>query len=411
MAMIDRIGEMENDHLLDSRRLRDEGGDRLTRWRSRQIRNAGPKGDALMRTHVAKSILAATAMLLVAASGAPAATATDAAKPSYSADGTVHVPAFDLPPSQYMSKEAIDLLKRRGNGSYPALTANKDIARERLGMEQMAAPMVQAMRTRYPVDIVEQPIAGVRTRIVTPKGGATDKKRILINLHGGGFRRCAGACALLESIPIAAIGGLEVVTVDYREGPESVFPAASEDVAAVYRELLKSYKPSQVGIYGCSAGGALSGQLAAWLPAHGLPQAGAIGIFGSGATRDVPGDSNYLSAYVDGMFPPPPGAKGAPPPAPYRSYFEGADPNDPMVSPAVSPAVLAKFPPTLIITGTRAPDLSAAAYTHSQLIKAGVPGDLIVGEGLSHCYLMVPQLPESQDAYLAIVKFFRDHLG
>ena len=361
-------------------------------------------------TQVRTSALAATALLLVAAAGAPAGDGSDAAKPVYGADGTVHVPAFDLPPSAYMSREAVDLLRHRAGPARPATPQMKDIARERLAMEQMLAPVLQAMRGRFAVDVVEQPIAGVRTRIVTPKGGATDRTRVLINLHGGGFHHCADGCALLESIPIAALGGWKVVTVDYREGPEAVFPAASEDVAAVYRALLARYKPSQIGIYGCSAGGSLSGQVAAWLPAHGLPQAGAIGIFGAGGVRDVPGDSSYLAAYVEGSFAPPPGAKGAPPPAPYRSYFAGADLRDPMVSPALHPDVLKKFPPTLIITGTRAPDLSAAVYTHSQLIKAGVPGDLIVGEGMSHCYIMMPQLPEAQDAWAAIVKFFRDHL-
>jgi acetyl esterase/lipase len=214
---------------------------------------------------------------------------------------------------------------------------------------------------------------------------------------------------LLESLPIAVTGGFKVISLDYREAPEAVFPAASEDVAAVYRELLKSYKPSQIGIYGCSAGGALSGQAAAWLPAHGLPQAGAIGIFGSGSAGGR-GDGSTVSAYIDGMFPPPPAAGAAPAKAPYRTYFDGIDPKNPLASPALYPAVLAKFPPTLIITGTRAPDLSAAVFTHSQLIKAGVPGDLIVGEGMDHCYIYYAQLPEAQDTYQAIVNFFRQHL-
>jgi len=363
-----------------------------------------------MLAKVRKSALAATAMLMVAASSAPSGDGTSPAKPVYSADGVVHVPAFDLPPSGYMSKEAVDVLKHRAVARYPVLKPSKDIAQERLAMEQVVAPMVRAMLARYPVDVVEQAIAGVRTRVFTPKGGATDKQRILIDLHGGAFYACADGCALMESTPIAAIGGWKVISVDYREGPEAVFPAASEDVAAVYRELLKSYKPSQIGIYGCSAGGSLASQVAAWLPTHGLPQAGAIGIFGAGAIRNVAGDSNYLAAYIDGSFPPPPGAKGAAPPPPFRPYFEGADPKDPMVSPAMYPEVLAKFPPTLIVTGTRSPDLSAAVYTHSQLIKAGVPGDLIVGEGMSHCYINIVQLPETQDALQAIVKFFREHL-
>ena len=32
-----------------------------------------------------------------------------------------------------------------------------------------------------------------------------------------------------------------------------------------------------------SSGGALTAETAAWLPAHGLPQVGAVGIFGAGA--------------------------------------------------------------------------------------------------------------------------------
>jgi acetyl esterase/lipase len=73
--------------------------------------------------------------------------------------------------------------------------------------------------------------------------------------------------------------------------------------------------------------------------------------------------------------------------------------------------VLAKFPPTLVITGTRAPDLSPAVFTHSQLVKAGIPGDLIVGEAMSHCYIYMSDLPEAQDAYQAIIRFFRTNLG
>jgi acetyl esterase/lipase len=344
------------------------------------------------------------AMLVLGLAAGPAS-AEGPAKPSYGADGTVHVPAFDLPPSGYMSKEAVALLKSHAGPAKPATPLDKDIVAERRAMEAMIVPVVKATLARYPVDIVEQSIAGVHTRVVTPKGGVTDKKRVLINLHGGGFVHCAEGCAILESVPIAAVGGVKVISVDYRMAPEHVFPAATEDVVAVYRALLKSYRPSQIGIYGCSAGGSLSGQVAAWLPAHGLPQAGAIGIFGAGASR-APGDGGHLAAYIDGSFDPPPGRK-----RPYREYFDGANLDDPMVSPAQHLDVLKTFPPTLLITGTRAPDLSEAAYAHSQLIKAGVPGDLIVGEGMSHCYILMSGLPESQDAYQAIVTFFRAHLG
>ena len=335
-----------------------------------------------------------------------------AARPTFEKDGTTHVPAFDLPPSSLMSPEAADALKARAGMPSFEMPATLDIRTIRMGMEMVLAPSVKLLKAKYPADIVEEKIAGVPTRVVTPKGIKTAPNRVLINLHGGGFAMCADACSILESLPIAAVGGYKVISVNYREGPENHFPAASEDVALVYRELLKKYKPSQIGIYGCSAGGALSAQVAAWLPAHGLPQAGAIGIFGSGAVRFSSGDSAYFSGYADGSFPPPPkpGTPLSPMIKTMMAYFEGVDYNDPMISPASHPDVLAKFPPTLVITSTRAPDMSPAIYTHSQLVKAGIPGDLIVGEGLGHCYIYSAQYPESQDAYAAIAGFFHKHL-
>jgi acetyl esterase/lipase len=49
--------------------------------------------------------------------------------------------------------------------------------------------------------------------------------------------------------------------------------------------------------------------------------------------------------------------------------------------------------------------------THTALVKAGVPGDLIVGEGMSHCYLYDVALPEARDAYDIITRFFDAQLG
>jgi epsilon-lactone hydrolase len=367
-----------------------------------------------MKSNRSIAVAAFAGALVIGASMRLSAQSDPVMRTTFAKDGTVHVPAFDLPPSSFASNEAADALKARAGTPAFDYPPNLDIKTMRMGMEALLSPAVKLMESQYPADIVQQSIAGVSARVVTPKGVSTNRARVLINLHGGGFSLCADACAILESLPIAAVGGYKVISVNYRQGPEAKFPAASEDVTAVYRELLKSYKPSQIGIYGCSAGGALSAQVAAWLSAHGLPEPGAIGIFGSGAARFSTGDSAYLAGYIDGSFPPPPPAGTAVPPSALMkmmmSYFEGIDSNDPLVSPAGHLDVLAKFPPTLVITGTRAPDMSPAIYTHSQLIKAGVPGDLIVGEGLGHCYIYSADLPEAKDAYSAIAKFFQKNL-
>jgi len=82
-----------------------------------------------------------------------------------------------------------------------------------------------------------------------------------------------------------------------------------------------------------------------------------------------------------------------------------------MVAPAVSLATLAKFPPTLVITGTRDFAMSAAVYTATRLTDAGVDAELHVWEGLFHGFFYNPDVPESRDCYRVIVGFFNRHLG
>jgi acetyl esterase/lipase len=353
--------------------------------------------------------LAAVSLLATAGTSLPAQDAKPA-KPVFAADGTVHVPAFDLPPSELSSREARAAQAMRAKMPGGAPPTNLDIAVIRRGLEAQLAPQVARMKEVYPVDVADARIAGVPTRIVTPKGKPFDPARVLINLHGGGFSMCADACAMLESIPISSLGGYKVVTVNYRMGPEAKHPAAVEDVASVYRELLKTYKPDRIGIYGCSAGGALTAQTAAWLPAHGLPEPAAIGIFGAGGVRFMTGDSAYIAGYIDGSFPPPPKPGEARGGDMTQGYFAGVQMDDPIISPALHPEVIARFPPTLLITGTRAMDMSPAIVTNSALIKAGRRSTLIVGEGMGHCYIYQPDLPEARDAHQAIVNFFRENL-
>ena len=75
--------------------------------------------------------------------------------------------------------------------------------------------------------------------------------------------------------------------------------------------------------------------------------------------------------------------RGAPPPirTSARSnssaglgYLAGTDPEDPLVAPINSPEMLAKFPPTLVITATRGFELSGAVYrTTSSSSTASMP--------------------------------------
>jgi len=234
---------------------------------------------------------------------------------------------------------------------------------------------------------------------------------VLINLHGGGTSNPPPEMnELLESIPIAAVTGIEVVSIDYRFEPPARFPAANEDIERVYRRLLRRYRAENVGIYGCSFGGILTAQFIAWLEHRGLPLPGAVGIFSSGAEWPYGGDSAYFAMPFFGGNP---AAPAAPNPPVYEeiAYFAQVDARDPLVSPVLDPRLLARFPPTLLITGTRDFMLSSAAHTHTQLTQAGARADLHVLEGMWHAFFYSVAMPESQQTYATIWRFFDAHLA
>jgi len=319
------------------------------------------------------------------------------------ADGTVDVPAHSVPLSSFLSPEAkaymTDHLRDMQD---PEMVKQDD------GVPRFMKHYLQRDEEQFALDRTDERIAGVHVYTYVPKAGiaARNRKRVLINLHGGGFSGCWPGCAELESMPVSAGMGIKVVTVDYREGPEYKFPAASEDVAKVYTELIKTYKPANIGIYGCSAGGMLTAMSLAWFQAHNLPRPGADGIFCASA-GSFGGDANYIA------FPLGEGRMPAAGQINQRrlGYFSDADMNDPLVQPSTSAAVLAKFPPTLIITATRDFAMSGALHTDVLLTKAGVDSELHVWDGLFHGFFYDADVPESKEAFGIIDSFFDRHLG
>jgi monoterpene epsilon-lactone hydrolase len=162
----------------------------------------------------------------------------------------------------------------------------------------------------------------------------------------------------------------------------------------------------------------LTAMSVAWFEKHNLPRPGAVGIFCAGAGSPTGAGFGGDAAYTAGplgeariMAAPP--KQNAPANQAPRGlgYLDGTDPKDPMVAPINSPEIMAKFPPTLIITATRGFEMSGALYTHTQLVKLGVDAELHVWEALFHGFFYNPDVPESRDCYDVIVKFFDRHLG
>lgn len=353
-----------------------------------------------------RAIAAVLAAFLSGALGAMAQTSQPSVPNSHtSAPGTLDIAPFDMPFSSFASPQARQDFVDLQNRETPPTTGGIAALREFYGHynDKLAA----RMRTHYSVNIEPKTIGGVKTEIITPTDGISKRnsKRVLINIHGGSFMWGEGSGGEVESIPIASLGKIRVITVSYRLGPENTFPAASEDVAAVYKALLEEYRPASIGIYGCSAGGILTAEAIAWFDKVHLPMPGAIGTL-CGTVAPFDGDSVYIAPVLDGI-------KGQPAPIAMATfpYFNGADPHDPLVFPINSPSLLAKFPPTLLIAGTRDFTFSSLLKAQAALTDAKVETDLHLWDGMWHGFFVDPDLPESREVYDVIVGFFDQHLG
>jgi epsilon-lactone hydrolase len=314
------------------------------------------------------------------------------------ADGTAYVTRI-VPVPATISPEAQKFLARSASDAL----VPQSLAERRTSTDKWQAGAGEAFKQLYPVNIAADTIAGVPVRVVTPLAIAPDKRdRVLINLHGGGFNSDSGS--LTESIPIANLTGIKVIAVLYRLAPEHPFPAALDDAVAVYKELLKTYQPAHIGIYGTSAGAILTAEVSVKLKQLKLPMPAATGIFSGMGDLSQPADSiaiyalNGFSGHLD---PPEPGPHDF-------DYVGSTNPKDPVLSPVY--ADLAGLPPTLFITSTRDLLLSGTAILHRVYLRAGVPADLVVFEALPHAFWNNPSLPESKEADQLMASFLEKHL-
>ena len=316
-------------------------------------------------------------------------------------DGTAYVTRI-VPVPKTVSPEAQKMLARVvSDAAGPA----GSVEQERAGIDRWQAGAGEVSKKLYPVNLATDTIAGVPVRVVTPLTIARDKRDlVLMNLHGGGFKVDSGS--LTESIPVANLSGIKVISVLYRMAPEHPFPAAVDDAIAVYKELLKTHKPKHIGIYGTSAGAFLTVEVTAKIKQLGLPMPGATGVFSGAGDFSVAGDSiamyslNGLSGHLDA-----PKQYGGD----LGAYAGTTDPKDPILSPMQGD--LTGFPPTLFITSGRDLLLSGTTVLHRAYLRAGVDAQLVVFDGLPHAFWNNPELPESKEADAMMAKFLMHAVG
>jgi epsilon-lactone hydrolase len=306
---------------------------------------------------------------------------------AFDADGTAHLSRV-VPVPSMVSPEAQKWLASLPQSQHGKQT----LAQRRASTDEWRARDSAEALKQYPVEIKESSLGGVKVDLIEPlQMPAENRRRVLINLHGGGFNSDSGS--RIEGDPIANLARMEVVSVYYRLAPENPFPAAVDDVVTVYKELLKTYKPKSIGIFGTSAGAILTCEVAVKLKQLGLPLPGALGVMSARGDFSRVSDSRQLFT-LDG-FPgnlEPTDSKHLPD----DSYVGRTDPRDPVLSPVF--ADLKGMPPTLLVSSTRDLLLGDTAMLHRAMLHADVDARLVVFEALPHAFWYHFEFPETREA-------------
>ena len=311
-------------------------------------------------------------------------------------DGTLHFGPRTVPPPALESSEARRAYTRQMLQRAQTSAARGGLASARI-LEGMPAPVAaggskETALKLYPVVEETEKIGGVGVTIYSPKAiPPKNRDKVLME-----FEMDA------EAIAVASLGQLKVIKVNYRGGGPSI--PGNQDIVAVYRELLKTYKPRSVGMFGASGGCTLAQTTILWLPEQKLPLPGAVGL-GTCSGGSNPGDARYtmngLDAGLSTVFSgrPPYGGRDATPRKPGEppaTALDGTIPKD--------------YPPAFVLSGTRDMCLSQSVLLHRTLRNAGVDADLNVFEGMWHFFWEDPSLPESREAMTALADFFNRHL-
>jgi acetyl esterase len=285
--------------------------------------------------------------------------------------------------------------ERRGRAFRPDVT----VAQLRKSYARMNR--VCGLRERRPVaahDVrVDTDDGAVGARLYRPaSAGANTPPPLLVYFHGGGY--VIGDVESYDGLArfFAAEGGIAVLSVEYRLGPEHRFPRAHEDAFAAFawaqREAAAlGVDPARIAVGGDSAGGGLAASLGAFAHERGLaPPAYQFLIYpGVDARGDYPSRRSFdrglpLTSETIAWF------------APHyamREHDAAA-----LFSPLLAPNP-ERTPPTYLLAAGFDPLVDEGRAYASQLRDAGVAVTYDLRPSLSHAFVnLAGVVPEARRA-------------
>ena len=274
----------------------------------------------------------------------------------------------------------------------PASSKSDTLTENRLALEAEAA------KRPLPEGVSHQPanINGIPCEWAIPDNAASGA--CIVYAHGGAF--CVGSIKTHRPLVshIAKACNCALVSVDYRLAPENGFPAATDDVFAVYRALLEQYKT--IVVMGDSAGGSLAAGVPLHARANTLPMPAAVVLLSPWLDLSCSARSFETNAGSDPFME----LKGAL--FVVRGYLKKADPLQPLASPVF--ADLSGYPPTLLQVSQQEVLLDDSTRFAESAEAAGVAVQLSIWSGVHHVWHNLhDELPAAGEAIDEIGRFVR----
>ncbi|NMO91936.1 alpha/beta hydrolase [Actinomycetospora sp. TBRC 11914] len=253
------------------------------------------------------------------------------------------------------------------------------------------------------VTLADSSLAGRPALWITPDEARVDAT--ILYFHGGGWVYGSPRTAATLTAALVRGVGAPAVCPAYRLAPEHPFPAAIEDGLAAYRALLEQgTPPERIVVAGDSSGGGLT--VGALLRARdeGLPRPACAVLFSAGLDATRSGDSMDAKEGVDPLFDRENLARLS------AHYLAGAEPRQPLVSPAVV-GDLGGLPPLLLQVGTNEVLLDDSTRFAVRAAHHDVDVVLDVTAGVPHVFQSLhAHLDEAVEALDRAADFVHRHL-
>jgi epsilon-lactone hydrolase len=211
----------------------------------------------------------------------------------------------------------------------------------------------------------------------------------LVYLHGGGYIGTSPQMYSLFMAHLVRVTHCDVFVADYRLAPEFPYPAATNDIVSVVRQLLdEGLPPDRLFMAGDSGGGGLAGSVLYACVMNKVPLPAAVVLFSPEVSLVLDDPSVKENAQLDIL----------PWNVPTNPYLHGLEPDDPAVS--LLHQDLAMWPPTFVCFGDDEVFRDSIRKFVRRLDDAGIRVEAHEAMGMFHVFpFLLPWATESNKVY------------